>query len=121
MWNYWRLWQSALVAVVVVMVVAVVIAIPVAVPVPVSIPMVIVLKTAMIAFPIPYKKLSTVMMRCNPTSAHIRRPSPVTLVPFIMPSNRIPIAIDPDEIRARGRWKNANHAGRWRRPYIDPN
>jgi hypothetical protein len=123
LWNDLRLSPYALVTVVVitVIVVVVLIAIPVAVPVALPIPMVIVLKTAMIPIPIPYKKLSTVMSRRNPTGTHIRRPSPVTLVPFIMSSHRIPIAFDPHEFRARGRWKNANHARRRRRPDIDPN
>jgi hypothetical protein len=112
---------AVVVVVIVVPAVVVVIAVSVSVPVLFSIPMVIVLKTAMIPIPIPYKKLSTVMMRCNPASAQIRRPSPVTLVPFIMSSHRIPIAFDPHEIRARGRWKNANHVRRRRRPDIDPN
>jgi hypothetical protein len=106
---------------VVVIMVIVVIAIPIAVPVLVPIPMVIVLKTATIPIPIPYKILTTVMMRCNPARAHVRRPCPVSLVPFVVPSYRIPIALDPDEIRARGRRKNSNHTGSRRRPDIDPN
>ena len=121
-----RVYASVTVVVVVVpvMVIAVVgvmFAIPVAVLIPVSIPMVVMLKTAAIPIPKPYKVLSAVMMRRNPTGAHIRWLCPVTLVPFVVPSYRIPIALDPDEIRARGRRKNANHTGRRRRPDIDPN
>jgi len=96
-----RLSPYTLVAVVVIMVIVVVVvsAIPVAVPVLVPIPMVIVLKTATIPIPKPYKKLSPVMMRRNPTSAPVRRPSPVTLVPFVVPSYRIPIPLHPQELR----------------------
>jgi hypothetical protein len=92
----------------------------IAVPVPIPIPMVIVLKTATIPIPIPYEKLPTIMMRWNPTRAHVRRPCPVSLVPFVVPPDRIPIALDPDEFRARGRRKNANHTRRRRRPDINP-
>jgi hypothetical protein len=108
------------IAVVVIMVI-VVIAIPIAVPVVLPIPMVIVVKTATIPIPIPYKILPSVMVRGDPTRAHVRRPCPVSLVPFVVPSYRIPIALDPDEIRVRGRRKNADHTRRRRRPDIDPN
>jgi len=107
--------------VMVIAVVGVMFAIPVAVLVPVSIPMVIVLKTAAIPIPKPYKVLSAVMMRRNPTGAHIRWLCPVTLVPFVVPSYRIPIALDPNEFRTRCRRKNANCARSRRRSDIDPN
>jgi hypothetical protein len=109
------------VPVMVIAVVGVMFAIPAAVLVPVSIPMVIVLKTAVIPIPVPYKVLSAVMMRRNPTGAHVRRLCPITIVPFIVPSHRIPIALDPNEIRARCWRKNANHARSRRRSDIDPN
>ena len=130
MWNDSRLSIYALVTVVVVvitvpvMVIAVMdvmFAIPVAVLVPVSIPMVIMLETATIPIPIPYKVLSAVMMRRNPTGAHVRRLCPVTLVPFVVPSSGIPIALDPNEFRARCRRENVNHARSRRRSDIDPN
>jgi hypothetical protein len=103
----------------VIMVVAIMIPIPVAVPVLVPVPMVIVLIPAAIPIPIPYKILPTLMAWPNPPSARIWRPSPVTLMPFIVSPRRIPIALDPDEFRTRARWKNPNHPGRRRRPDID--
>jgi hypothetical protein len=112
---------AVVIIVIMVPIMVVVIAIPVAVPVPVPIPMVIVLEAAMIPLPIPYKELAAVMMRRNPTGAHIRRPCPVPCVPSVVPSYGIPIAFDPDEFRARGRRKNQNGARRRRRPDIDPN
>jgi hypothetical protein len=116
-----RIYASVAVVIIVIAVVGVMFAIPVAVLVPVSIPMVIVLKTAAIPIPKPYKVLSAVMMRRNPTGAHVRRLCPVTIVPFIVPSDRIPIALDPNEFRARCRRKNVNHARSRRRSDIDPN
>jgi hypothetical protein len=112
---------TVVVIMVIVVIPAVMIAPAIAVPVPVPIPMVIVLKTATIPFPIPYKILPFVMMRRNPTRAPVRRSCPVSLVPFVVPSYGIPIALNPDEIRVRGRWKNANHTRGRRRPDIDPN
>jgi len=107
--------------VVVIMVVVMVVVIAVAITVVVMVPMVIMFKSAMLPVPIPRKILCAVMMRWNPARANVGWPRPVTLMPFIVSPYRIPVALDPNEIRTRGGRKNANHAGRRRRPDIDSN
>jgi len=98
------------VAVVIVTIMVPIMAVMIVPAVAVVIPVVIVLEAVAAPIPIPYKILPTVMMRRNPTRAHIRRPRPGALVPPVVSSDGVPVTFDPDEIRARVRWKNANHA-----------
>ena len=87
----------------------------VAVSVVVSVPVVIVFKAAAITVPIADKIPIFVIVRPNPASARIGRKRPIARVPSVVPSLRIPIALDPHKFRPRGRWKDSDHARRWRR------
>jgi hypothetical protein len=83
-----------------VVIVIVVIVPPVAVPVMIVVPVVVVLKTAAVAVPVAYKILAAFMAGRNPTRSHIGRPCPISPVPSVVPSDWIPIALDPHKIRS---------------------
>jgi len=89
------------------------------VPASVVVPAVIMFKPAVFSLPITAIELPPIVMRHHPASTRVRRPSPITLMPAIMPSDRIPVALDPQELGSGGRRQNSNPAGR-RRPDGDP-
>jgi hypothetical protein len=105
-------------AVVLIIAVAVVIA---EIPVVVMVPAVIVFHPAVFTFPIAVVEPLAVMMRPDPASAFIWRPAPVALMPFIVVSHRIPIALDPYEFGTRGWRQNVNDARWWGRANLDAN
>jgi hypothetical protein len=81
----------------------------------VFVPMMIVVNVAAVAVPIARKKLLPVVMRSHPSSAFVWRLRPVTLVPLIFSSFRIPIALDPHIGRARASRDNSHYAWARRR------
>ena len=85
------------------------------VPVPAAVRAVIVFKQALISLPVTLVELTSVMTRCDPASAAVRRSSPVTVMPFVMVSHGIPITIDVHVAGAGTSRHNSNHTGgRWR-------
>jgi hypothetical protein len=82
------------------------------VAVPVVIPVVIVLNPAVISLPVAFKKKAAVVMRRNPTSAGVWCPRPISVMPFVVISYGIPVALDPQEIGPWVSWRNPHHAGR---------
>jgi hypothetical protein len=99
----------------------IVIAPTVAVPVTLMIPMVVVLQAAAISVPVAYKILAAFMAWPNPAGSSVWRPRPIARVPLVMPSDRIPVALDPYKIRP-GSWReHANYASRRWRPNVDSN
>jgi hypothetical protein len=82
---------------------------------------VIVFHPAVFAFPIAVVEPLSVMMRPHPASAFIWRAAPIALMPLIVVSHRIPIALDPNELRSGTVWHNTHHARRWRRTNSDSN
>ena len=101
-----------IVIVTLVMFIAVVVIFIVEVPVTIFVPPMIVLNPAAISVPVADKETLSVVMRCHPIGSFIRRSSPVTRVPSVALSHRIPIAFHPYELRPRGRRLDTNHAGR---------
>jgi len=83
-------------------IVVVVITPTVAVPVMVMIPMVVVLEATAISFPVAHKILAALMAWPNPAGPRVWRPRPITRVPLVVPSDRIPIALNPTRIQAPG-------------------
>ena len=71
------------------------------VPVAVVVRVMIMLKFAVLSLPVPHEKHPSIVARSNPVSAWIRRTSPVACMPPIVILLRVPIAIDPDELRRR--------------------
>ena len=74
------------------------------------VPAMIMLDAAMIAVPVAGEIFVTVMMRNDPVRAHVRRSSPIAVMPPVMPTHGIPIAFHPDIIRARPRRLHVNYA-----------
>jgi len=102
------------------MIVVVVIVPAIAVSVVVMIPSVVVLKAAAVAVPIAGKVAFPVVVRRYPARAGVGRTRPIAGMPFVVPSHRVPIALDPYKIRP---WRSRNHghyARRRRRSDLDP-
>jgi hypothetical protein len=118
---------SVLVSILVSVLILVLLSIPVSVtvmvailvPALVPIPMVIVVKSASISVPVPCIELATVVVRLHPSGTLVGWLRPVTFMPPVMPSYRVPVAVYPGELRAWALWHNANHAGTWRRANSD--
>jgi len=86
----------------------------------VVVPNVIMFKPAVFSLPVTVEESLSVVTRPHPASPWVRRPSPITFMPAIMPSDWIPVTLDPQELGSGGRRQNSNHAGRRRRPDGDP-
>lgn len=97
-----------------VMIVPVVVIVPVVTEITVvmTIPMVVVLDPPVASIPIPAKILFSIMVGRNPTRLFVRRSSPISWVPPIVMSDRIPIAVHPNELR---RWSSGHHRDHARR------
>src|SRR5262249_56379808 len=50
----------------------------------------------------------------HPVRAGVRRTGPITIVPTVVMSLRIPVALNPDELRTRS-WSHVVRGRRWRR------
>ena len=98
---------------------AVVVAVEVAAAM-VTIPMVVMLAAATIAFPVSLEEALAVVMRPHPLRTGIRRTGPVAIMPSVMVSDRIPVALNPGEVGTGMVWNGVNDARRWRRPDSDP-
>jgi hypothetical protein len=79
-----------------------------------TVPVVVVLDAAVLAFPIAAVEALTVMTRAYPASALVGRASPIAAMPAIVAANGIPVAIDPEELRAGADRANSNDARRGR-------
>jgi hypothetical protein len=76
---------------------------------------VIVLNPTAIPTPITEKELLAVVTRPDPVRACVRRSSPVTGMPLVLPPHRIPIAVDPNKVGAWAMWLYSHHSRlRWR-------
>ena len=118
-----RIWISAPAAtscsVIVVTVMMVVAVMVMEVAVVVAIPVMVVLHPAAISVPVTDEIALAIVMRSDPTSALIRRPRPIALVPFVMVSHWIPVALDPNKLGARSLRRYRNNARRWRSTNAD--
>ena len=88
------------------------IAVPaVAVPVPVM----VVLNAAVLTIPVSSEIAPAVITRSNPSRGRVGHACPIAFMPFVMMSNRVPVAFDPNVIGAWTYGTDAQHAGRrWR-------
>jgi hypothetical protein len=84
------------------------------VAVPLAVRSMIVLDAAVLAFPIAAEEALTVVTRAYPASALVGRASPIAAMPAIVATNGIPVAIDPEELRAGADRANSNDARRGR-------
>jgi hypothetical protein len=81
----------------------------------VVIPTMVVLHAAAFTLPISGEIAPSVISGRNPSRGRIRHAGPITAVPLIVVSNRIPITVDPIEIRAGADRTRTNHPQRWGR------
>lgn len=104
-------------------VIPVVIPISVTAPVSVSVvvPAMIMLEPSAVPLPVTIIEPLSVVMGRNPASPRVRWPSPITLMPAIVTSLRVPVTLDPHELRAGGRRQNSNYACRRRWTNSDSN
>jgi hypothetical protein len=79
------------------------------IPIPVPIPMVVMLPAAGAAVPEPAKVTSALVVRRDPPCGRISRASPISRVPLVMVSSRIPVALYPNEIGTGSRRQDAHH------------
>jgi hypothetical protein len=83
--------------------------------VPVVVRVVVVLNTAAISVPVTCVVPFAVVVWSNPASPLVGWASPIAFMPFVMVSHRIPITLDPRELRSWPFWHNHNHSSwRWR-------
>jgi hypothetical protein len=115
----------AIVVVVVVMIIAVMmvvtIAPAVAVAIRAAVPTVVMIEAAVVSVPITGIILAAIVPRPNPAGSFIRRARPITFVPSVVVSDRIPITVDPNETVARRPRNHTHDAWRRRRPDADSN
>jgi hypothetical protein len=80
-----------------------------------AVPAMFMFAAAAVAFPIAIQVAIAFVPRPDPTCAGINRTGPVAGMPSIVASHRIPIAFNPNILRAGPRRLHAHHArGRWR-------
>jgi hypothetical protein len=99
--------------------VVVMVVVMVIVAVMIVIPSVIVLYTAVLAVPIACIELLTIVVRTYPARTLIRGPAPIALMPAIVSRHRIPVAPNPQIVRAWLRRLNMDYARRRRRTNPD--
>ncbi len=89
----------------------------------IAVPAMVVFETAAIALPVARKEALSIMTRCNPDRTCVRWASPVSGMPPIMVAHGIPIALDPNKVRARTYRLNPNDPRGRRRtdPHSDGN
>lgn len=74
------------------------------IPLFVFIPAMVMGEVAATIFPVTDEILSADVVRIDPVRAFVRRMRPVTVVPLVVRSLRIPISLDPPVVRARAGW-----------------
>jgi len=105
--------QYSLAIIVPVTIIAVMITVVTAVvPVPVMVPTVIMFNPAAMYLPVALKEPLPIVVPRHPASSLVGRLSPITVMPLVIPSHGIPIALDPNELRSWWRRLNVDHAGR---------
>ena len=102
------------VAMTVTVTVVIVIMIATVIAVMVVIPFVIVLDTALPAFPVTVVEASFIVARADPAGTLIRRAAPIAFMPAIVPAHGIPVTINPNKLRTRA-WRVHVYDSRLRR------
>ena len=85
------------------------------VPVVVSVPVVVMFTPTSTAFPVTCIEPLSIVIRLHPSSLYVRWPSPITFMPLVMLSPRIPIPGYPYKLGAWGWRQNVDHIRRRRR------
>jgi hypothetical protein len=85
----------------------------------VAIPVMVVLHAAALAVPVSDEVAPPVVAGSNPSRGRVGHARPITVMPFVVIPDRVPVAIDPNAIGTGTDRTDAQHAGRWWRPYCD--
>ena len=109
------------VAMTVTVTVVIVIMIATVIAVMVVIPFVIVLDTAVPAFPVTVVEPSSIVARADPAGTLIRREAPIAVMPAIVASGRIPVAANPCKFRTGLCGNHGDDAWLGWRTNTDPN
>ena len=109
------------VAVVVIIAIMFVFIVIVKIPVMIMVPMMVVFNWPALPGPVTHKVPVAIVVRHDPNCSCIWRLSPITLMPFVMMSHRIPIAFHPYKTRPRLRRLNVHYARWWGRSDFDSN
>lgn len=81
----------------------------------IAIPAMVVLHAAAIALPVSGEVAPSLIAGNDPSRATVRRPRPISSVPRVMISDRVPISVDPIKFRAGAHRADAEHTRRrWR-------
>ena len=97
---------------------AIMIAVP-EIPIAISIPMVIVIAPTGVAGPIPGEVAATFITRGDPPGVGVHGAGPVTGMPLVVVSRRIPVALHPVKLRTGSRRKNPDNTRGRRRADLD--
>lgn len=99
------------------LVVVVAIEVPV---VAVAVSAVVVGNVAAIAIPVAGIVALAIVTGFHPAGTRVRRTGPVSIVPFIVVANWVPVARYPGIAFTRASWLNSNHTHWWRRANSHP-
>ena len=105
---------TAAVIVFIAVIAPVIVAAAIGIAVVVMIPAVIVFDVAAIPIPVTLEEFISLVTRTHPARPFIGRPRPITGVPYVTATHRIPIPVDPNELGSGSLRDHANHT-RWRR------
>jgi hypothetical protein len=75
-------------------------------------PGVVVVYAAVFSIPVAVEESLSVVTGCDPVSAGIGWPSPISLIPAVVPSHGVPVTLHPNKIRPRTGRPNRDDAGR---------
>src|SRR5271157_4504305 len=89
------------------------------IPIAAAVPTVIVFHAAVLSLPVTVVVPPAFVTRADPSGSPIRRASPVTGMPSVVVSHRIPITLDPCEVRTGGPRPHGHHPGWGRRTDLD--
>jgi hypothetical protein len=84
-------------------------------------PGVIIVDPTAFSFPAAVEEALPVVLRGHPARSWVRGASPITFMPMILVSDRVPVTLYPHEIGLWTRRTRGNHAGRWRWTNSDSN
>jgi len=84
-------------------------------------PGMIVVYPAMFSIPVAIKESLSIVTGHNPVSAGVWRPTPKAFMPFVVASDRVPVALHPHEFRTGTCRPECNDAGSGRRANSDSN
>jgi len=77
----------------------------------VAVPAMVMLEPSAITFPIAVKETLAIVARLDPTRSLVGGPGPIAAMPPVVSSDRIPIALYPNELRSWC-WFDIDNAGR---------